>query len=410
MKFDSVILYESKSVENDFYPFSVLHPLWELRVGAMRIFEKFQLIFSKSEISFYSPNPLILDSFLLRFGFTQKKKVTKKNLILSSQLLPTENLKSQLEKLIKNEKKNYIIKLNENVVGFYTEKSLEGLFNPDIVDYVSFLTVNLDESFSYLNYIWEAINLNGNAINDDSKYYSKYDGILKSKYYGVYFINKNSIAVHPTVKIYPNVVIDASGGAVIIDSEAVIMAGSTIIGPCYIGKRTTIKVGAKIYGNTSIGEVCKVGGEVEGSIIQSYSNKQHDGFLGHSFISEWVNLGADTNTSDLKNTYSEITVLQRDREIKTGTMFLGLICGDHTKSAINTQFNTGTIAGVCGILVRPGFLPNNIKSFSWGGLQTSPTYKLSKALEVCQIVMQRRGRELNDFEKQLLQLEYDKVK
>lgn len=409
MKLDPIILFESKSNEN-FYPFSILHPVWEMRVGAMRIFEKYMRVFDASNISYYSANSLILESFLERFSIDNKLGNTKKSLILSSQLLPDTELISSLDDLISDVSKNYKILLGEKIVGYYTDARIDGLEKLDNLVSNNYIEVELVPNTKYLNYIWDAISYNETVLIDDSNYYRHYPTPKEDFSKGVHYLEKNHIFIHESVKLHPNVVIDATDGAVMIDENVKIMAGTTILGPCYIGKNSTIKVGAKIYGSTSIGEVCKVGGEVEGSIIQSYSNKQHDGFLGHSFISEWVNLGADTNTSDLKNTYSEITVLQRDNEVKTGTMFLGLICGDHTKSAINTQFNTGTIAGVCGILVRPGFLPNHIKSFSWGGLQTSPTYKYSKAIEVCEIVMERRGKQLAASERQLLQLEYDKVK
>lgn len=410
MRYDSVILFESIHKNENFYPFSILHPIWELRVGAMRIFEKYRKVFDASSISFYSSNSLILESFLERFSLENKISHSKKKLILSAQLLPNTELISELDNLIKTTNKNYTLTLDGRIVGYYTDDSIEGLEALEDLNSEDYIIVELNSELKYINYIWEAISHNKYALLDDAHYYRHLTSPKEDHSRGVHYLDKNSIYIHESVKIHPNVVIDASDGAVILDEGVKIMAGSTILGPCYIGKNTIVKIGAKIYGSTSIGEVCKVGGEIEGTIIQSYSNKQHDGFLGHSFISEWVNLGADTNTSDLKNTYSEITVLQRNNEVKTGTMFLGLICGDHTKSAINTQFNTGTIAGVCGILVRPGFLPNHIKSFSWGGLQTSPTYKYSKAIEVCEIVMQRRDKHLTDLERELLQLEYEKVK
>jgi UDP-N-acetylglucosamine diphosphorylase/glucosamine-1-phosphate N-acetyltransferase len=170
-----------------------------------------------------------------------------------------------------------------------------------------------------------------------------------------------------------------------------------------------VKAGAKIYGKTSVGESCKFGGEIENAIIHAYSNKQHEGFLGHSYIGEWVNLGADTNTSDLKNTYANIKVTLEGREIDTEKMFLGLLCGDHTKSAINTSFTTGTVAGVCGILVHDGTLPAVIPSYAWTGRKNSPIYKIDKALDVARIVMARRGKELLPEEELLLRQEYEKV-
>ncbi|MFA7626651.1 MAG: hypothetical protein WCZ17_06340, partial [Candidatus Kapaibacterium sp.] len=219
----------------------------------------------------------------------------------------------------------------------------------------------------------------------------------------------NDIRIGNNVKISPSVVIDASEGKVLIDDDVKIMPQATILGPCFIGKGTTVKIGAKIYGETSIGPMCKVGGEIENTIIHAFSNKQHEGFLGHSYIGEWVNLGADTNNSDLKNTYGEINMILPHKEVKSGRIFLGLMCGDHTKSGINTMFTTGTVAGTCAILVKEWFLPNFIKSFSWGGKSNSPAFRFHKAIETAKIVMQRRGKVLTEEEIELLRLEYERI-
>ncbi len=409
MSLNSIILFDTE--ENDrFYPFSVLHPVWELRVGAKRIFEKYQAQYPGINITFSCANSDKLNSFLKRFDLQNTITSGAYNLILSSQLLFDDVLHFEIGEIV-NQNKNFAIKLKGEVVGIFTNEELD-LGNLTTLDDInsSYETYSLPEEIKYLNYIWDAIPENSAAIKNDSKFFENKPLADYTAFTGVFLVEEENILISESAQIKPNVVIDATDGPVIIDEGVTIMSGVTILGPCYIGKNSTIKVGAKIYQDTSIGEVCKVGGEVEGSIIQSYSNKQHDGFLGHSFLSEWVNLGADTNTSDLKNTYSEIKVIQRDEEIATGTMFLGLICGDHTKSAINTQFNTGTIAGVCGILVRPGFLSNHIKSFSWGGLHSSPTYKLNKALEVCEIVMGRRNKEITEEEVRLLTKAHENVK
>lgn len=409
MSLNSIILFDTE--ENDrFYPFSVLHPVWELRVGAKRLFEKYQAQYPDVNISFACANEDKLNSFLKRFDLQNTITSGAYNLILSSQLLLDENLHQEIEKIV-NRDSNCAIKLGEKIVGIFSKDEINISNLKTLEDFDSdYKVYSLPENTKYLNYIWDAIPENSEAIKSDSKFFDTMRLADYTAYKGVFLVEEEKILISESAQIKPNVVIDATDGPVIIDEGVTIMSGATILGPCYIGKNSTIKVGAKIYQDTSIGEVCKVGGEVEGSIIQSYSNKQHDGFLGHSFLSEWVNLGADTNTSDLKNTYSEIKVIQRDEEIATGTMFLGLICGDHTKSAINTQFNTGTIAGVCGILVRPGFLSNHIKSFSWGGLHSSPTYKLNKALEVCEIVMGRRKKEITEEEVRLLTKEHERVK
>ncbi|MEJ2637882.1 MAG: hypothetical protein P8184_21680 [Calditrichia bacterium] len=157
---------------------------------------------------------------------------------------------------------------------------------------------------------------------------------------------------------------------------------------------TAIKIGAKIYEGTSVGEVCKVGGEVEESIFQSYSNKQHDGFLGHAYIGEWVNLGADTNNSDLKNNYGNVKVNFGGAMVDSGSMFVGLAMGDHSKSGINTMFNTGTVVGPMSNIFGSGFPPKYIAPFSWGGAEQMVEHELEKALETARLVMQRRGKQL----------------
>ncbi|MDP2365630.1 MAG: transferase, partial [Ignavibacteria bacterium] len=171
---------------------------------------------------------------------------------------------------------------------------------------------------------------------------------------------------------------------------------AVIEGPCFIGESSKIKSGAAIYENVSIGKVCKVGGEVEQSIFMDYSNKQHAGFIGHSYIGSWVNLGADTNNSDLKNNYSKIKVKLSSKEVDTGSQFIGLMIGDHSKSAINTMFNTGTVVGFSCNIFAAGFPEKYIPSFTWGGDDLSTVYDIKKAIETAIVVTSRRKI---DFEK-----------
>jgi UDP-N-acetylglucosamine diphosphorylase/glucosamine-1-phosphate N-acetyltransferase len=389
------ILIKDTQLNENFYPFSILHPLFELRCGALRIFEKWKRLVPEGKFTFHSESDKI-NSFLTRFEIVNLE-VKGKVLEVESNFVPNRASFLLLIKHI-SENENSTIEFTKD--NFTFAKYDGGDFN--------ILSFEITEADIIL-YLWDAIYLNEKAINDDFLLFEKDNKIEKVQINGA-FINSKNIFFGKNVNILPNVVLDASEGAIIIDDNVKIMAQATIIGPCYIGKNTIIKVGAKIYEKTSIGEWCKIGGEVENSIIQAYSNKQHEGFLGHSFLSEWVNLGADTNTSDLKNTYANINLRIKDKDYDTGRMFLGLFCGDHTKSAINTQFNTGTVAGICGILVVPGFLPNYIPSFSWGGKANGPIYKVGKALEVTKIVMARRKRELNQYEEALIIKEYESNK
>ena len=190
------------------------------------------------------------------------------------------------------------------------------------------------------------------------------------------------------------------------------MSNSTIVGPVYIGKKCKVKCGAKIYEGTSIGQVCKVGGEIEETIIHEYSNKQHDGFLGHAYIGSWCNLGADTNNSDLKNNYGSVDViLDGENKTDTGLTFVGLFMGDHSKTGIDTMFNTGTVVGFCSNVFGAGYLPKYISSFSWlEAKEENQIYKLEKAVDVAKKVMQRRDIRFSNSDKTIFNYLFKAIK
>lgn len=196
-------------------------------------------------------------------------------------------------------------------------------------------------------------------------------------------------------------ILNTTGGPIWIGRDAEVMEGCMVRGPFALGEGAQLKMGAKVYGPSSFGPECRVGGEVNNSVILGYSNKGHDGFLGNSVLGEWCNLGADTNTSNLKNTYGEVKAWSyADKALMaTGQQFLGLVMGDHSKCGINTMFNTGTVAGVCANVFGSGFPPKHIPSFAWG---EGATYTLEKALETCERVMQRRHVALTAADKEVL--------
>jgi len=225
---------------------------------------------------------------------------------------------------------------------------------------------------------------------------------IKGRVYpGAHLLNQESIFIDEGAKVKPGVVLDAEEGPIYIGKDAKIFPNAVIEGPAFIGNKSSIKIGAKIYENTSIGEVCKVGGEVEGSIIHSYSNKQHDGFLGHAYLGMWVNLGADTNNSDLKNNYGSVKVIINGELVDSGSMFVGLTMGDHSKCAINTMFNTGTVVGVSSNIFGSGFPKKYVPSFSWGGAESMTSYDIEKALDVAKCVMSRRKINLTEAEEKV---------
>lgn len=196
-------------------------------------------------------------------------------------------------------------------------------------------------------------------------------------------------------------ILNTTHGPIWIGQGAEVMEGCLIRGPFALGEGSQLKMGAKIYGPSSFGPACRVGGEVNNSIIIGYSNKGHDGFLGNSVLGEWCNLGADTNTSNLKNTYGEVKAWSYAEQglVPTGQQFLGLVMGDHSKCGINTMFNTGTVAGVAANIFGSGFPAKHIPSFSWGG---QDTHALDKALATAQRVMERRQVSLTQEDREVL--------
>ena len=204
-------------------------------------------------------------------------------------------------------------------------------------------------------------------------------------------------------------IINTTTGPVYIGKGAEIMEGSMIRGPFVLGEHSVVKMGAKIYGATTIGPWCKVGGEINNSVFMAYSNKAHDGFVGNSVIGEWCNLGADSNCSNLKNTYAEVKLWDYSLQkfASTGLQFCGLIMGDHSKCGINTMFNTGTVVGVHANIFGDGFPRNFIPSFSWGGAAGFVTYKLKDALTTTKTVMSRRELNLSSEDIKILTTIYE---
>lgn len=203
---------------------------------------------------------------------------------------------------------------------------------------------------------------------------------------------------------------NTNNGPIYLAKDSEVMEGSQIRGGFALGEHSTLKMSTKIYGATTIGPHCKVGGEVNNSVFLGYANKGHDGFLGNSVIGAWCNLGADTNNSNLKNNYDEVRVWSYVKKgfERTGLQFCGLIMGDHSKSGINTMFNTGTVVGVSANIFGSGFPRNYIPSFSWGGAAGFSEYKLDKALATAERVMERRKVSLDATERDILQAIFDK--
>ena len=206
-------------------------------------------------------------------------------------------------------------------------------------------------------------------------------------------------------------ILNTDTGPIYIGKDAEVMEGALLRGPIAIGNHAKVKMGAKIYGATTIGPHCKAGGEISNSILTAYSNKGHEGYLGNSVLGEWCNLGADTNTSNLKNNYDTIRLWNypQGRFVSTGLQFCGLIMGDHSKCGINTMFNTGTVVGIFDNIFGAGYPRNFIPSFAWGGTNGYTTYKLSSAFETAERVMERRDQHLSDEDRHIYEQVFHKT-
>jgi UDP-N-acetylglucosamine diphosphorylase/glucosamine-1-phosphate N-acetyltransferase len=250
-----------------------------------------------------------------------------------------------------------------------------------------------------VRHLWELVDLNGEQIALDGQGSPP----QAAPPFGVVVVGPGErLVLDPTARLDPLVVADTTWGPVVIDREAVVTAFTRLEGPCYVGPRSQV-FGAKIRAGTSLGPDCRVGGEIEASILLGYSNKYHEGFLGHAYVGEWVNLGAGTHNSDLRNDYGEVRVMVAGRLVRTGRTKVGCFLGDHTKAGLGTLLNTGTSAGVfCNLLPAGGLLPRHLPSFTAvrDGVATENA-DLTRLLQTAAEVMRRRGRRLSESQERL---------
>ncbi|HNX00730.1 MAG TPA: putative sugar nucleotidyl transferase [Candidatus Cloacimonadota bacterium] len=280
------------------------------------------------------------------------------------------------------------------------------------IDSIAALCKNEKEiNADFWTHNWDFISENKEWIKKDfDEFFYEKDNLFETEM-GVTVLNPYQVWIGEGVEIKPGVVIDASEGPVVIDENAMIMANAVIIGPTYIGKGSIIKVAAKIYEGSTIGPMCKIGGEIEDSIIHGYSNKQHDGFLGHSYLGEWVNIGADTNNSDLKNNYGHVKMYSypEGNKINTGLQFLGCVLGDHTKLGINCSINTGCVTGTACNLYGKDLISDYIPDFSWGEGKDLVIHKVEKFIETAKLVKMRRKMLFTKTEENIFKSVYEEI-
>ena len=399
-----VTIFDDEFYRN-FFPITLTRSTGDLRVGILKLRQRLQSFFHTEETNVIIPE-FLEEIYRERHPKWQINELSddKETIFVNSRLRINSELAEKIEELTEN---TCLIK-NEIIIAGKMRSKEGKISSENISEIFANCKKESVDNAELWNYTWEFIAENSNYIEEDFRnfFYEK-DNFFETET-GVTVLNPYDIWIGDGAEMKPNVVLDASEGPIVIDENAVIMANAVIIGPVYIGKKSRIKVGAKIYEGTSVGPVCKVGGEVEETIFQAYSNKQHDGFLGHSYIGEWVNLGADTNNSDLKNNYKTVKsyFYPSRKKIDTGNTFVGTVIGDHSKTGINSTINTGTVIGVgCNLFGRE-LIKDFIPSFSWGEGENLSEYRLDKFLETAQIVKKRRNLELTAAEKEL----YSKIK
>ncbi|MBC8214798.1 MAG: hypothetical protein ISR90_00820 [Candidatus Marinimicrobia bacterium] len=377
--------------EDDFYhhlyPFTLTHATFEIRCGIFTHLERLQTLLSENDTLTLVVRPELKNITKERFPkYLVNPDIVESGFWLNGAVLWTKEMLANVM-----EKRSF--SNNNRLVAFHSENDIP--FNDVTITKEKSKLVTSQINVILFEYLWDAIFQTGSQIIEDVN--NSYFGKQGIPHPSVILVNEEEIYLAEGCGIAAGVVLDATEGPIIIDENAFIDIGALIKGPVYIGKNSIVNPGCKLRRNITIGPYCKIGGEIEDTIFQGYSNKQHDGFLGHSYIGEWVNLGANTNNSDLKNNYSNIRFELNREIIETDHQFLGVMIGDYTKTGISTSFNTGTYCGVGANIFGSGFQNKTIPSFSWGS--DGQKMDLEKFLDTCKIVKSRRDCQFSAEEK-----------
>ncbi len=373
-------------------PFTFTRPVSEIRIGILTIREKW-------EKQLAQPLSHLTEKFL------QEKfplKVADENILINGSVIPDKKLVRHIGRLNVGEK---LVKDGVIIAAGISKRDLAALEKVSSLE--AHASLDYPDSLFRINYNWEIFSKNEQAINEDFHLITagrRSQPLSKTNH----AIGIENIFIEEGAKI-ECAILNASSGFIYISQNAEVMEGAMIRGPFSLGEHSTLKMGSKIYGATTIGPHCKIGGEVTNAVIFGHSNKAHDGYLGNSVIGEWCNLGADSNNSNLKNNYSTVKVWNyRDETfMNTNLQFCGLMMGDHSKCSINTMFNTGTVVGVSANIFGTGFPPKYIPSFSWGGSEGFKTFRIEEAIEVAQRVHERRNISFNEKEQKIMKHLFD---
>ena len=375
------ILFDGK-VRNALLPFTFTRPVADIRMGILTVREKWETyldtqISSKTEDYLTTKFPL---------------KTESENVMIDASFLPTRELADLVSELGPSE----AIFIDSEPVAYFTH-------NPeDEIDLQTYTIKNYTGDYLRIRNTWDIFSRNGEALEAD------FDLITNGRQSMPIsdtnrIINPDRIFLEEGAKVEFSI-LNATEGPIYLGKDSEVMEGNMIRGGFALCEAAVVKMGAKVYGPTTIGPYGKICGEVNNSVIFGYSSKGHDGYLGNAVLGEWCNIGADSNNSNLKNNYAKVRMwnYESERFEQTGLQFCGLMMGDHSKTAINTMFNTGTVIGVSANIYVPGFPRNFIPSFSWGGASGFSTYLPKKAFETAKVAMARRRVEFNETDAAIL--------
>jgi UDP-N-acetylglucosamine diphosphorylase/glucosamine-1-phosphate N-acetyltransferase len=379
----NIVLFDEENVWRNLLPLTFTRPISKIRIGILSIDEKWKQYFKKAEISFLSQPHL---------SGLYPANLSETNYFINGSVIPNGSIVKQVKSLKQNEGLAY----KGVLIAFNGSEAALRAFNIS-------KTIEATGELMFLKNVYDIFKNCGDCIKADFDLITKG---RKSKVLGktvTVIGNRKLVFVEQGATINASI-LNTTGGPIYIGKDAEVMEGSVIRGPFALGEHSALKLSTKIYGPTVIGPHCKVGGEVNNSVIFGYSNKAHDGFLGNSVVGEWCNLGADTNNSNLKNNYGNVKLYNylQQKAVDTGLQFCGLIMGDYSKTGINTMLNTGTVVGVAANIYGGGFPPTHIPSFSWGGANGFEVYQSEKLFETSEKVFERRGLTFGEKEKKML--------
>lgn len=377
------ILFDDR--RTNFLPFTYTRPVSEIRCGILTISEKWNKHLNAT-VS-YLTEDYLSKKYSLHFETD--------NLYINGTVFPNKQLIEVIHELQEGELLYHQEK--EKIIAFRSHLKID--FKE--IEQHDFSQINIENDFIDLNEKWDIFSKNADAIKIDFDLLTQ--GRNSQKISSTNTLIGDQVFLEEGAKVEA-AILNSTSGPIYIGKNAEVMEGSVVRGGLALCEGAALKLSSKIYGPTTIGPYSKVGGEVNNSVIFGYSNKGHDGFLGNSVLGEWCNLGADTNVSNLKNNYAEIKLWDYEKEgfKKTGLQFCGMMMGDHSKSGINTMFNTATVVGVSANVYGGGFPRNFIPSFAWGGSDKWVEYRTNKAYEVAEKMMSRRNIAFSEEEVKIL--------